>query len=290
MQALWILLSSFLFAMVAVFVKFAGDDLGAAELIFYRSLFAFVALAAFAFFRGWTLKTEHLFGHFKRSFAGYLSMWCWFLSLHWLTIGVSATISNTMPLFMSGWLAISAVMHKEPIPYKLIAAAILGFIGVVFIANPEGGAGNDLSGIVLALLAAFIAMWAYLQIKQLGQMKEPSWRIVMYFSFFCTVFSGLTTLFYDGGFSPVTSDTVMPIVGVSVFALVAQCVMTFGFGVGNLLLGACLTFSGIVFSTLLGMFFFGDTVTPMMLLGMILVIVAGITSTVITKKAEMSRR
>lgn len=290
MQALWILVSSFLFAMVAVFVKFGADQFTAAELIFYRSLFACLALLLFAKIRGLSIKTDFFLGHFKRSFAGYISMWCWFLSLHWLTIGVSATISNTMPLFMSTWLAISAFLHKEAIPYKLIASAILGFIGVVLIANPDSESDNNMIGIVLALASAFIAMWAYLQIKQLGQMKEPSWRIVLYFSFFCTIFSAISTIIYDGGFSPVTMDNVLPIIGVSVFALVAQCVMTFGFGMGNLLLGACLTFSGIVFSTLLGMFFFNDSVTPMMLLGMALVMTAGICSTVITKKAEMSKK
>ena len=45
MQALWMVLAAFLFALMSICVKYASQDFNAAEIVFYRGLVSMVMLA-----------------------------------------------------------------------------------------------------------------------------------------------------------------------------------------------------------------------------------------------------
>lgn len=286
MQSLWILASSFLFSLMSVFIKLSSDDFGSCEMIFYRSIVAVILLFGFTQIRGYSLKTQYLFGHIKRSFAGTLGMFFGFWSLTVLSVGTSMTLCYTNPLWMALFVAIFAIKLRQPVHWDLIGTIALGFLGIVIILQPSFSGSDQLMGALSALASAFFAAVAYWQIKELGQLREPSWRIVFYFALFGMLFGLIGCFVFEGGLSPITLENVGYLAGICITALLAQCCLTLAFGNGNVLLTSCLQFSAIIFAEIFSVIFFADTVTFMSVIGMTIIMIAGVTCTVITKKIE----
>ena len=285
MKSLWMLSASFFFSLMAVFVKMGASDFGSLELIFYRSIAGVALLYTFIRMKGYSIKTPHLWGHFKRSFIGTVSMSIWFFSLTMLPIGTSMTLNYTSPLFMALFVFIVSLYRKEPIQWGLMATIALGFLGVILVFQPSLGAGQEF-GALLALTSGFLGSIAYWQIKELGQLNEPSWRIVFYFTIFGTLYGLLGCLLFEGGLSPITADNVWYLLGIAICATLSQCSLTMAFGQGNLLLSSCLQFSAIVVAEIMGVVFFSDPISLMTSMGILVIMIAGVASTVLTKKAN----
>ena len=166
-----------------------------------------------------------------------------------------------------------------------MATIALGFLGVILVFQPSLGAGQEF-GALLALTSGFLGSIAYWQIKELGQLKEPSWRIVFYFTIFGTLYGLLGCLLFEGGLSPITTDNVWYLLGIAICATLAQCSLTMAFGQGNLLLSSCLQFSAIVVAEIMGVIFFSDPISLMTSVGILVIMIAGVASTVLTKKAK----
>ncbi|HIU84580.1 MAG TPA: DMT family transporter [Candidatus Aphodousia gallistercoris] len=283
MKSLWMLAASFLFSAMAVFVKMGAEDFGSLELIFYRSLAGVIMLYGFICAKGYTIRTKYLFGHFKRSFIGTFSMSLWFISLTMLPVGTSMTLNYTSPLFMAVFIVIGALLKREKLPWGLLGSIVLGFAGVVLVLRPSFDDGQ-LLGALLALSSGLLGSIAYWQIKELGQLHEPSWRIVFYFTLFGTFYGLIGNALFEGGLSPITTDNVIYLLGMAVCATLAQCSLTMAFGQGNLLLSSCLQFSAIVFAEIMGLVFFGDILSLTTDLGIAVIIVSGVIATVLAKK------
>ena len=209
----------------------------------------------------------------------------WFFSLTMLPVGTSMTLNYTSPLFMATFMIIFAIMRKQALNWGLILSILLGFVGVCLVLQPSFDSGQEL-GALLALSSGFFGSIAYWQIKELGQLKEPSWRIVFYFTLFGTFYGLIGNLLFEGGLSPITSSNVIYLIGMAVCATLAQCSLTMAFGQGNVLLSSCLQFSAIVFAELMGLYFFGDALTLTTELGIGVIMVAGVIATVLAKKQK----
>ena len=285
MKSLWMLSASFFFSLMAVFVKMGASDFGSLELIFYRSIAGVALLYTFIRMKGFTIKTPYLWGHFKRSFVGTVAMSIWFVSLTMLPIGTSMTLNYPSPLFMALFVFIMSLYRKEPIQWGLMGTIVLGFIGVTLVFQPSLGAGQEF-GALLALTSGFLGSIAYWQIKELGQLNEPSWRIVFYFTVFGTLYGLLGCLLFEGGLSPINADNIWYLIGMAVCATLAQCSLTLAFGQGNVLLSSCLQFSAIVIAELMGVIFFSDPISFMTFMGILVIMVAGVAASMLTRNAS----
>ncbi len=285
MKSLWMLSAAFFFSLMAVFVKFAGADFGSFELIFYRSLAGVALMYAFVRFKDFSLKTPYPWSHVKRSCIGTLSMALWFFSLTMMPIGTSMTLNYTSPLFMALFVLIYSLYRKEPVPWALLGTIVLGFCGVVLIFQPSLDSGSHL-GATLALSSGLLGAVAYWQIRELSKMDEPSWRIVFYFTVFGTVFGLVGCLLFEGGLSPISAENIKYLAAMALCATLAQCSLTFAFGHGNLLLSSCLQFSAIVMAETMGVIFFGDAVTPTTVCGIGIIVVAGVSASLLTRNKK----
>lgn len=142
----------------------------------------------------------------------------------------------------------------------------------------------------MALSSGFLGSIAYWQIKELGALKEPSWRIVFYFTVFGTFYGLGGCYLLEGGLSPIQADNVIYLIGMALCATLAQCSLTMAFGQGNVLLSSCLQFSAIVMAELMGLIFFNDKLTLTTELGIVVIMVAGIAATMLTRKQNASKR
>ena len=209
----------------------------------------------------------------------------WFLSLTMLPVGTSMTLNYTSPLFLSSFMVVILLMRKQPMPWGLLGCIVLGFCGVVLVLQPSFSSGQML-GAMLALASGFLGSVAYWQIKELGQLKEPSWRIVFYFTVFGTFYGLLGNLFLEGGLSPITLDNIGYLIGMAVCATCAQCSLTLAFGQGNVLLSSCLQFSAIIMAELMGLLFFGDALSLTTEIGIAVIMVSGVCATMLTRRQQ----
>lgn len=284
-QSLWALGAAALFSLMAVFVKLCSGHFGSLELVFYRSLIGVVSILIFVNSRGLSLKTEHLGGHIVRSVLGTCTVALWFFTIGQMPLGTNMTLIYTTPLFMAVNFIILAAMRHEKAPWGIIVAIIFGFIGVTTVLQPSFEAGYLVPALI-CLGVAFIDLIVYWQIKQLGELKEPSWRIVFYFTTFGTIFGLLGSFVIEDGMHMPTLESGAYLVGMGICATLAQICTTRSYAYGNMLLSSCLGFSAIPFSACMSFIFFAEHISWNGLIGMIMIVIAGIFATIYTKKTE----
>ncbi len=287
MQSLWMLAASFLFSLMAAFTKLGANDFGTFELVFYRSLFGVAFLASWTAFKGKTLRTPFFWPHIKRSFFGTFALTIWFLAIAYLPLGTSMTLNYTSPLYMAGILTIIALRRKKPIHAGMLLAVAAGFLGIVLVLQPEIRAGDEAPALI-GLTAGFFSALAYLQVKQLANLKEPDWRIVFYFTLFGTVW-GFAGALFTTGLTPLTFANIPALLGIGASATGAQLCMTRAWSAGNMLLNNAFQFSAIVFAAFIGFFFFGEPLAPSAMIGIAIIIAAGVGASVLTKKQSAKK-
>lgn len=283
MQSFWMLAASLLFAVMASAVKFASGDIGTFTLVFYRGVFGIVILGGWCLATGRSLRTKHLASHIKRSASGTIALAMWMYCLAFLPLSTGTTLNYTAPLWMAAIVVAGALIKRSPAPWKLVGACLLGFAGVVLVLQPEFRAGDQMPA-AIGLGSGLMSAIAYFQIKSLSTLKEPDWRVVFYFSLFNLVFGLAGHLAFEPA-DRYTAQAVAAILVMGLTATIAQLTMTRSYSAGNLLLSSILSFSGIVFATLIGIFFFGDSTQIETYLGIAIIVAAGVTASVATKRA-----
>lgn len=226
-QSLWALAAAALFSVMAAFVKLCSDVHGPIEMVFYRSLFGVLVISLFVFRNRatLTLKTPHIAGHIKRSVLGTLSIMLWFFTLGKMHFGTNMTLIYTTPLFMAANFVILALMRHKPAPWALVLATIAGFTGVTIVLQPSFNEG-ELIPALICLGVSLLDLVIYWQMKELGDMKEPSWRIVFYFTLFGTIAGLIACYVVEGGLHMPNAQGLVGILGMGLCATLGQICTT----------------------------------------------------------------
>jgi drug/metabolite transporter (DMT)-like permease len=283
MSASWLMvLASFLFATMGVCVKLASAEYGAGEVMFYRGLIGAVAMFLLARSRGISLATRVPATHFWRSLSGVTAMFLWFYSLGSLPLATAMTLnymsSVWMALFLIGG---AAMLGASRVDGRLIFTVLLGFAGVALILRPTIDQQQLWHGLI-GLLSGIISATAYLQVAALARAGEPEVRIVFYFSLGGSLFGLVTTLW--SGVHGHTPKGAALLLAVGLLATAAQLMMTRAYATGRALVNASLQYLGIAFSFGYGVLLFADQVTWMALGGMLLIVGAGLSATLLRSR------
>jgi drug/metabolite transporter (DMT)-like permease len=129
---------------------------------------------------------------------------------------------------------------------------------------------------VLGLGSGLLAGIAYLNVRQLGKMNEPEWRVVFYFTLVSTVGAGAWMLLHEFHF--VTWKSFMLLVGLGTTATLAQLAMTRAYRVGRTMVAGSLAYSTVVFASLFGLLLWDEMLTPEAWFGIALIILSGVVS------------
>lgn len=284
-QSLWALAAAFLFSLMAAFVKLCSAELGSLELVFYRSIFGVLSIGLFVLKTGSDIRTPHLWGNIKRSVLGTISVALWFYTLGKLPFGTNMTLIYTTPLFMAANFWILSILKHERAPWALISSILAGFAGIVIVLQPSFHS-EDLIPALICLSVSFVDLLVYWQMKELGRLGEPSWRIVFYFTVFGTLFGLAGSFVLEDGMHVPSQTAVLGILGMGLCATLGQICTTKSYAYGNMLLSSCLGFSAIPISAVISFVLFDEASTAAALVGMSLIIAAGMTASVATKKQE----
>lgn len=282
---MWALAAAASFSVMAAFVKFCNNVYGPLELVFYRSLFTVLTILVIVWSHGYSLKTTHIKEHMKRDVMGFCSVSIWFLTLGQLPLGTNITLTYTTSIFLAINFIILALIRHTDIPWGAIGAIVLGFTGIVNVVQPSFALGQELAS-MLCLSVALLDLFIYWQVRRLGELGEPSWRIVFYFALFSTLATLVGVFLFEGGFHKPTYQSGLAVLGMGLFATIGMLTSTRAWIGGNMLLVSCLGFSAIPFSEIISVLFFNNESNWRSLFGMLLIIVAGMLATIFTKREE----
>lgn len=282
-KSLWMLLATFLFALVALFTKMAADYFTVWEIIFFRSLFGAALCIVLLKRRRVPLGTRHPWRHLVRCAVGTCCITLGVYVLKILPLGTAQTFAYTGPLWFCLFLALASRLAGDRLEKPLLAAVAAGFAGVLLILRPDLP-GSALTGTLLGVLLGSLGGGADFMIRDLSRHQEPPEWIVFYFTL-CGTVTGLIGSIATG-FSTPAAEGVMLLLGIGAAATGAQLSLTTGWSCGHPLLNSVYQFAGIPFAVILGFFIFGERFDAVTLCGIAVVTGAGMTATVLRLAAE----
>jgi drug/metabolite transporter (DMT)-like permease len=272
MRSLWMLVSGFLFACMGVLVKLSAVYFSSIELVFYRSMIGFLIICVIVSVRHLPLSTLYWKNHCWRGLSGLGSVLMFFYCITQLPLATAVTLNYTSPLFLT---LLTTMILKDHFQWLLAVAVVLGFAGVVLLLRPSLQE-DQWSGGLIGLASGFFAAIAYLNIRHLGNLGEPDWRVVFYFTLISTIITSIWMLFNT--FHPITPVNFLLLLGIGITATLAQLALTRAYRTGKILVVGALAYSTVVFASLWGILIWGELLSLTSWLGIGLIVAGGLLS------------
>lgn len=270
MKSGWMLVAGFFFGCMGVFVKLGAAHFSSAELVFYRSLFGLAVIFLIIRSMKLSLTTPNWKMHAWRGLSGFGALMLFFYAIGQLPLATAVTLNYTAPLFLA---LISTLILKERPHLPLILTILLGFSGMVLLLRPTLHQ-EQLAAGLMGLASGFLAAIAYLNVRQLGQIGEPEWRIVFYFTLVSTIGGGIWMAAHT--FHPVSPMNFLLLLGLGTTATLAQLAMTRAYREGNTLVVSSLAYSTVVFASLWGILIWHEVLSLTSWTGIALIILSGV--------------
>ncbi len=263
------LVSVILFASMDAVVKWLGATYPTMQIVFFRSLFAFIPLSLFIF-RGIglaALRTQRPFQHAVRSLVGLTAMTSFFYAYSQMPLANAVAIGFAAPMFMT---ALSVPLLGEKVGPRRWVAVLVGFAGVLVIVRPDAGVFHAAAPVALAG-TVFYAL-AMIFVRRLGR-TETSTAIVFYFTLICTLVSGVFMPFV--WVAPDAQGWAL-LVLVGLLGGLAQMAMTNAVRLADIAVVAPFDYTALLWTALLGFLIWSEVPGINVWLGAVIVVASGI--------------
>lgn len=284
MQSLWMLFAAFLFSVMGVCVKLASDIYSTAELVMYRNLVGVLFLGGLIIMRRGSLRTIYWKAHVWRGLVGIGSLWMWFYAITHLPLATGMTLNYLAPVWMAGILLVAGLFRRErALEWGLALAIACSFVGVTLMLQPSFD-GAQWFAVATGLASGFLSAFAYLAVRKLGQLGEPEYRVVFYFSLIGVLAGAAGTFLAGNGKAVLLVASHGPrglllLLAIGMSATLAQIAMTRAYRLGNAMVTANLQYSGIIFASMWGILLWGDVLGWISWLGMAIILASGSVAT-----------
>lgn len=276
------LLASLSFAIMGGFAKVLSQVLPPVEVTFFRNIFGVILVGLSIYSVPLNQRGGRFFLLIFRGSMGFIALLAYFYIMAYIPLGEAVTYNKTSPIFV----AIFAYLFLgEKLPKSALMAILIGFVGIVLVAQPEGGSFDKYD--ILGIFSGIGAALAYTSIRELRKYYDTR-AIVMSFMGVGTIAPLVLMLItpyieVSAEFDWMFAAFVMPegvqwlyVIGVGVFATVSQVLMTQAYALTKAGIVGTVSYSNIVFAVIIGVML-GDPVPEMWTaLGIILVIISGL--------------
>ncbi len=242
------ILSSLAFAVMGLFVKMV-TDVPAIQKAVFRTIT--VMIISFIILKKNTEKTpkiHNLKWLIFRSFFGTVGIVLNYYALSHLMLSDASIIFRLSSILV---LLFSFVFLKEKLDKEHVIPIIIAFIGVGFIVRPSFS--SSFLDYGLAFIGACGASLAYMSLRVLGK-TENSHMVVFFFSAFSTVVLLPVVLF---NFKAMSVQDMLLLTMAGIFAAIGQYGVTFAYKYAKAKEVSIYNYSGVVFSGILELIFFG---------------------------------
>lgn len=277
----YMLLASFIFAIMGAFAKLASETLPSLEVVFFRNLAGVIIIGIAVMKTPLVQKGGRPFLLFFRGFMGFAALLAFFYNIAHISLGDAMTYSKTSPIFT----AIFAFLFlHEKLSLKAWGAIFIGFIGILFITQPSGIGFTkyDLLGIFSGVGAAL----AYTSIRELKSYYDTR-SIVLSFMLVGTlgplVLFGISAFIEFEALDFMFARFVMPegivwlyLLAMGLTATLSQYLMTKAYSETKAGIIGAVSYTNILFAIMVGVLL-GDALPSLVTtFGILLIVLAGI--------------
>jgi len=284
MSALWMLAASLVFASMGVCVKLGAAKFSVAELVFYRGLISCLLLFVYIRASGRSVATPHWRAHLTRGAAGFIALVTYFAAISLIPLATAVTLGYTSPLFLTLMLAF---WLREPVRPLIFLTIVTGLAGVALLLQPSLNSGQ-LSGALLALGSGVTSAIAYLNVRRLGELGEPEWRTVFYFSLVVAL-GGLAWALASLPFHSIDAEGAWLLAGVGGFGGLGQLCMTRAYMHGRTVVTASLSYSAVIFASVFGIWIWDERLPLIAWLGIAVIVAGGALTSALARAAPVEQ-
>lgn len=280
--ALWMLLSAVTFSVMATLIKFLGDDYPAALQTFYRQLAGVVVLLpVIIHHRGAAFATTRPGILIFRASAGTVGVILSFYAFQNMPLADANALSFTRTL----WLVPLAIfVVREKVGALRIAAAVVGFLGVLLMVRPGAGGEFAVGVPALAMLASsFLFALTVTGMKVLTRDHAP--RVILVWS----AFLGLVFSLPGAALTwrvPEPVDLAL-LAAMGVIGVINQACYIKGMSLGDAAAMAPIDYTRLIFTAAIGFFLFSEIPTVWTVAGAL--VVAGSTLFITLREQRLGK-
>lgn len=240
------------------------------ELIFWRQ-----AMAVPLIF-GWLLatrqvgilRTRRMVGHAMRATTGTAGLCCNVAAASLLPLPLATTLGFTAPLFA---VMITGLVLRHKVGHWRWTAVVLGFVGVLIIARPDGTPVPAL-GVAAGLGAGVVVAVVSFQIRDLARTEAPI-ACVFWFSFYGAVMTAAVLPFFA---RPHGGTEWLLLVAIGLFGTLAQTLITASLRFGQVATVVVMDYTSLIWATLYGWAIWGGLPGVALALGAPVIVAAGL--------------
>lgn len=245
--------------------RLGTQEVSPSQVVFLRFFFATIILLPWLFTHKSSLKTSRISLHIVRGALLFVAILLWCKGLNSSKLAVATTINFTIPIFT---MFLAAEFLKEYCNTFKIGAAILGFIGIIVMLNPISSDFNVFS--LLLILSAFL----FASLDVINKKFIPSESVInmlFYSNLFTAAFAFIPAI--QSSWEPIWYlRTMASFVALGIGAnLILYCLLK-SFSYIEVSSVAGYRYLELLFSIVLGKFFFGEQMDIMNYLGILLII------------------
>ena len=258
-----------LMSVMDALVKWLAADYPTVQIVFFRSLFAFVPLGVLVFRDGYAsaLRVRSPLWQGLRCLAGLGAMITFFHALGLMPLADVIAIAFAAPLFVT---ALSVPILREVVGLRRWTAVGIGFLGVLIMIEPGPGVFRPVA--LIPLVAALFYALAMVLTRRLTR-TETSVSIVFYYAVVATLASGAVLPFYW-----VTPDLVdfCLLASVGLVGGVGQILLTSAYRHAEASTLAPFDYTAMIWAVLLGYFIWEEIPGVNIWIGVLVVAASGI--------------
>lgn len=251
--ALWMIASALGFTAMTTLIKFLGDDYSAALQTFYRQLAGFLVLLPIILRRrGAAFATTRPGILIFRSAAGTAGMILSFYAFQKMPLADANALSFTRTLWL---VPLAALVVREHVGPLRIAAAVVGFLGVLIMLRPGAGGAFAIGWPALAMLASsFLFALTITGMKVMTRDHSPT--VLLVWSATLGLVMGLPGAFLDWRW-PEPLDLLL-LAAMGVLGTITQACYIKGMAIGDAAAMAPIDYTRLVFTVIVGFTLFQE--------------------------------
>lgn len=257
----WMTVALFAFTLIAIAAREAGRGLPTLDIMFYRCWLGAAVIAIALYASGQRiidLRPQQTTLIVVRSAVHFVAQYAWLAAVTLIPLAELFAIEFTAPL----WTALFAPLFLgERLTGTRLAAAVLGFAGIVIIVGPGGMTLS--AGTLYACTAAIGFAFHYLATKRLTR-TEGALALLFYTHLLQAVIATFIALPTLNAPDPTTAAWV---VALTVLGLVAHYALTQAFSLADAIIVAPMDFLRLPLAALVGVLLYAEPLQPFLIVG-----------------------
>lgn len=276
LAALFALIGAFMYALSGVFAKLIGSQLPTTMIVFVRFSVNMILLFPFFLTDPQLLKVEKPMRFICRSVAAILSVACMFYTLKFLSLANALLLNNTNALFVP---IIAYLVSGSKTPLRLWVTIAIGFVGVIFILQPDKEI-LDIAAFI-GLASGFFSGLSLVQLRKLAK-ESSTQQILFYYIVTGIVITGVLLPFV---WETPDAQTLLYLLGVGAAGAVFQVFIVLSFTYAPLRIMSSVMFLSVLVGALFDWLIWNNLPSLATLIGMSIIVTSSLITILIGQRA-----